>query len=55
MAFVNDMTCLFLRVWQGYLRKVALITKRDNWLAGHEASTINIKDGARDVGGFVAS
>jgi len=55
MAFVNDMTCLFLRVWQGFLRKVALITKRDNGLAGHEASTINIKDGARDVGGFVAS
>jgi len=30
-------------------------TKRDNRLAGHEASTINIKDGARNVGGFVAS
>ncbi len=55
MAFVNDMTYLFLRVWQGFLRKVALITKRDNGLARHEASTINIKDGACDVGGFVAS
>lgn len=47
------MTDLFFGVWQVFLRKVALITKRDNWLARHEASAINIKHGACDVGGFV--
>lgn len=49
------MTYLFSAILQGFMRKVTLITKRDNWLTGHEASAINIQDGACDVGGFIAS